>query len=113
MKQPRQIKGRIGIGRAKVTFARIGAYIGYVNFLILILTFYTVKGHEYASLEIFVITAIIGIIAIGTFDYFVMLPCEIVFSNEQTAKHQNPIYEEVKAISREVKEIKEKLNEKK
>ena len=113
MKQARQIRGRIGIGRAKVTFARLGSYVGYINFTMLLLTFYSIKGHEYASLEIFIIVAIIGLISVGLFDYLVMLPCETVFSNEQTAKHQNPIYEEVKAISKEVKEIKEKLNEKK
>lgn len=113
MKELRQIRGRIGIGRAKITFARIGTYVGYVNFSMLLLTFYSIKGYEYASLEIFIIIAVIGLISIGMFDYFVMLPCETVFSNEQTAKHQNPIYEEVKAISREIKEIKERLNEKK
>ena len=113
MKQLKQIEGRIWFGRMKVTFSRIGSYMGYANFLMLILTFYTVKGHEYASLETFIIIAIIGIITIGAFDYFIMLPCETAFGNEQWAKHQNPIYDEVKAISKEIKNIKEKINEKK
>ena len=107
MKQPRQIRGRIGIGRAKVTFARIGSYVGYINFMMLLLTFYSIKGYEYAPLWIYLIIALIGIITLGAIDYFVMLPCETAFGNEQWAKHQNPIYEEVKAISKEIKNIKE------
>lgn len=110
MKQPRQIKGRIGIGRLKVTFGRIGTYVGYVNFTMLLLTFYSIKGHEYAPLWVYLIIALIGIIILGAFDYFIMLPCEQAFGNEQVAKHQNPIYEEIKDISKEIKNIKEKLN---
>lgn len=113
MKKIRQIKGQIWIGRLKVVFSRIGAYVSYINFTMLVLTFYTVKGHEYAPLEIFIIVAILGIIVVAAFDYLIMLPCETAFGNEQAAKHQNPIYEEVKAISKEIKGIKEKLNEKK
>lgn len=113
MKQLKQIEGQIWFGRAKVTFSRIGSYMSYANFLMLILTFYTVKGHEYASLGIFIIIAIIGIICIGAFDYFIMLPCETAFGNEQWVKHQNPVYDEVKEISKELKNIKEALNEKK
>ena len=109
MKQLRQIKGRIGIGRAKTTFARIGSYIGYINFLILVLTFYTVKGYKYAPLEAYLIIAVIGIIITGAFDYFIMLPCETAFSNEQWVKHQNPIFEEIKLIKKEIKKLNENI----
>lgn len=101
-KQPQPIEGRIWFGRLKVTFSRIGAYMSYVNFIMLLLTFYSVKGHEYASLQLFSVLAGVGIIVIGAVDYFIVLPSEQAFTNEQSAKHQNPVYEMVK-------EIKEKL----
>lgn len=108
-KQPRQIRGRIWLGRLKVTFSRLGAYVSYINFLMLILTFYTVKGHKYASLEVFLFIAILGIVVIGILDYFVMLPSEQAFLNEQFAKHQNPVYEEVKDIKKKLEEMGKKL----
>ena len=94
-----QIKGRIWVGRLKVTFSRIGAYMGYINFLVLLLTFYTVKGHEYAPLQSFTVLAAVGIIVIGAVDFFIVLPSEQAFLNEQVAKHQNPMYELVKEIN--------------
>ncbi len=108
-KQPRQIRGRIWLGRLKVTFSRIGAYMGYINFLMLILTFYSVTGHKYASLETFLLFAIVGVLIIGAFDYFIMLPSETSFLNEQAAKHQNPVYEEVKEIKKKLDEMEKKL----
>lgn len=109
MKKLRQIKGRIWFGRLKVTFSRVGAYVSYINFLMLILTFYTIKGYKYASLEVFLLIAVIGIAVIGLFDYFIMLPSEIAFGNEQATKHQNPIYDEVKEIKKKLEEMGKKL----
>jgi len=105
-KQPRQIKGRIWLGRLKVTFSRIGAYVSYINFLMLILTFYSVTGHRYASLETFLLLAIVGVLILGDFDYFIMLPSEVSFQNEQVAKHNNPIYDEIKVIKKKLEEVK-------
>lgn len=111
MRELRQIKGRIWLGRMKVVFSRIGAYVSYINFLILVLTFYTIKGYKYTSLEIFLMVAISGIIALGIFDYFIMLPCEQVFGNEQVAKHQNPIYEKIKEVDDVLGDAKRELEE--
>ena len=107
-KQLRQIRGRKWLGRLKVTFSRTGAYMSYVNFLMLIITFYTIRGHKYISLELFLMFAGIGVVAIAAFDYFVMLPSEQAFLNEQSAKHQNPIYEEIKEIKKKLDEMEKK-----
>ncbi len=106
--QLRQNKGKIWLGRLKVTFSRIGAYIGYINFLMLFLTFYSIKGYEYASLGIFLVLAGVGIVILGAFDYFVMLPSEQAFLNEQAAKHQNPIYNEIKEIKNKLSKMESK-----
>lgn len=108
MKKPQQIKGRIWLGRLKVTFSRVGVYVSYANFLMLLLTFYAIGGHGYASLEMFLVLAGLGVVAIGAFDYFIMLPSEQAFVNEQSAKHQNPIYEEVKEIKKNLEEMEKK-----
>ena len=101
--QLHQVTGKIWLGRFKVTFARVGAYLGYVNFLMLLLTFYSVTGYKYASLEIFLVVAGVGFIIIGAIDYFIMLPSEQAFTNEQFVKHQNPIYDEIKEIKEMLK----------
>lgn len=111
MKIPRQIKGRIWLGRMKVVFSRIGAYVSYINFLILVLTFYTIRGYKYASLEMFLMFAVVGIIVLSMFDYFIMLPCEQAFGNEQAAKHQNPIYEKIKKVDAVLGDIERELEE--
>ena len=109
MKKLRQVRGRIWLGRLKITFARVGVYFGYVNFVMILLTFYSVTGYKYASIWLFLVAGVFGIIGIGMIDYFIMLPCETAFSNEQVAKHQNPIYEEIMLIKKDVEEIKEEI----
>jgi len=111
MKKPHQIKGRIWLGRMKVVFSRIGSYVSYINFLILVLTFYTIRGYKYTSLETFLLIAVSCIIALGMFDYFIVLPCEQAFGNEQAAKHQNPIYEKIKEVDTRLDDVKRELVE--
>ena len=94
--------GRIWLGRVKVIFSRVGTYFGYVNFLLLLMTFYSVTGYKYAPLWLFIIGACFGIIVIGVIDYFVMLPSELAFANQQFVRHQNPIYDEIKEINRKL-----------
>ena len=103
----KQITGRIWLGRLKVTFSRVGAYFGYVNFLLILMTFYSVTGYKYAPLWLFLISACFGIIVIGAIDYFVMLPSEQAFANQQSVRHQNPIYEDVKDIKKYIEEQKD------
>ena len=103
----RQIKGRIWFGRAKVIFARVSTYFGYVNFLLMLSTFYVVKGYVYAPFWIFVLVAVLGIFLIGIFDYFIALPSETAFINEQAVKHQNPMYEEIMRIKEDIEILKE------
>jgi len=102
----KQITGRIWLGRLKVTFSRVGAYFGYINFLLLLMTFYSVTGYKYAPLWLFIIGACFGIIVVGAIDYFVMLPSELAFANQQSVRHQNPIYDEIKKINEVIKEKK-------
>lgn len=104
----RQIKGHIWLGRVKVVFARESTYFGYVNFLLMLTTFYVVKGYAYAPFWAFGVAAAFGILLMGIFDYFIVLPSEQAFLNEQFAKHQNPLYEEIKTIKSGIEMLKEK-----
>lgn len=103
----RQLKGRIWIGRIKVVFARESTYFGYVNFLLMLSTFYAVKGHIYAPAWVFGVCALVGLLSIGMLDYFVILPSEQAFVNEQAVKHQNPMYEEIIRIKEDITRLKE------
>lgn len=62
------------------------------------MTFYSVTGYNYAPLPMFLFVAVVAVLVIGTIDYFIILPSDICFSNQQIAKHKNPVYAEVKAI---------------
>jgi hypothetical protein len=105
----KQIIGRIWLGRAKVTFTRIGAYFSYINFLLLIATFYSITGYQYAPLWLFVSVSVIGIIFMGVIDYFVMLPSEQAFLNQQFVRHQNPIYDEVQQLRKDLEKDEENV----
>lgn len=97
-----QMQGNIWIGRIKSTISRTASYFGYINFGMLLLTFYSVAGYKYAPLWLFFFGAIVTVILIGAIDYFMILPSEQAFINQQTARHQNPIYEKLKEIQEAV-----------
>ena len=99
----RQMPGTIWVGRIKSTVTRTAAYFGYINFGLLLLTFYSVTGYKYASLSTFLVAAVVTVVSIGAIDYFMVLPSEQAFINQQAARHQNPIYEEIKAIRTEIR----------
>lgn len=93
-----QMTGKIWVGRIKSTISRTSAYFGYINFGVLLLTFYSVSGYKYAPLWLFFFGAIVTVILIGAIDFFLVLPSEQAFNNQQAARHQNPIYEKLKEI---------------
>lgn len=105
----KQICGRVWLGRAKVTFTRIGAYFSYINFLLLIITFYSVTGYKYAPLWLFLIVSVIGFSLLGVFDYFVVLPSEVSFLNQQFVRHQNPIYDAVVQLRKDLEKDEENV----
>ena len=99
----KQITGRIWLGRLKVTFSRVGQYFSYINFLLILVTFYSITGYKYAPLWLFALVSVVGVTFIGIVDYFVVLPSEQAFMNQQFARHQNPIYDEIKEINKKLK----------
>lgn len=99
----KQVTGVIWVGRIKTTITRAAAYFGYVNFGLLLLTFYSVAGYKYAPLWAFLLLAATTFLTIGAIDYFIVLPSEQAFVNQQIAMHQNPIYEAIKEIKEELK----------
>lgn len=98
-----QLQGRIWLGRIKTTISRTSAYFGYINFVLLLLTFYSVTGYKYASLWLFIVVALVALVTIAVIDFFIILPSEQAFNNQQIARHQNPIYELVKELKQEKK----------
>lgn len=93
-----QIKGKIWLGRAKTVTTRTSSYFGYINFIMIILTFYSVTGYKYAPLWVFLTAAITSLLLIAAVDFFILLPSEVSFANQQIARHQSPIYDMVKDI---------------
>lgn len=96
------MQGTIWIGRIKSTISRTSSYFGYVNFGMLLLTFYSVAGYKYAPLWMFFLVSVIVLAIIGAIDYFIILPSEQAFINQQTARHKNPMYEKLKEIEKVV-----------
>jgi hypothetical protein len=74
----------------------------------IILTFYSVTGYKYAPLWAYLTAAAAAILLIAAVDFFILLPSEMSFANQQTARHQSPIYDIVKDTHGIVKDTRDR-----
>lgn len=108
MKKPIQKRVRY-IGALKNILARSTFYISIINFAMLAGTTYVivVKGIVAVPFWIFLL-AIIGVVMLAmVFEYVIMMPSEIAFTNWQVYEHNNPIRYDLEHIKKEIENIKE------
>lgn len=103
------------IGALKTLLARSTFYISIVNFAMLAGTSYVivVKGIIDIPFWIFLlaISLVIGIAMV--FEYVIMMPSEIAFTNWQIYEHNNPIRYDLEYIKKEIENIKEMIKNEK
>lgn len=96
------------IGGVKVLFTRTGFYITLLNFLMLTVTSYTVVVKDVIKIPFWFFFLIICIVLFCAmlFEWVILLPSEIAFSNKQAYEHNNPIRGDLEDIKREVDALK-------
>lgn len=99
------------IGGIKNLFSRTAFYISIFNFCMLCGVSYQVVVKEYFSvpLWVFVVCAAFMIGMCMIFEYTIMLPSEIAFTNEEIYKHNNPIRRDLEEIKKDLKYLKGKV----
>ena len=101
------------IGAMKNLFGRTTFYISIINFAMLAGTTYVIVVKGIVSVPFWVfLLGISGIVAIAmVFEYVIMMPSEIAFTNWQVYEHNNPIRYDLEHIKKEMDEIKEMLKD--
>ena len=110
MKIPKQKRIKY-IGGLKLLFARSSFYISILNFLMLASTSYVivVKKYFYVPFWLFILSMISLIVIVMFFEWAIMLPSEIAFTNWQYYEHNNPIRTDLETIKKSIEELKKKL----
>ena len=110
MKIPKQKRIKY-IGGLKLLLARSSFYISILNFLMLASTSYVVviKKYFYIPFWLFLFCMILIVIGAMVFEWAIMLPSEISFTNWQIYEHNNPIRRDLESIKHDLEELKKRL----
>jgi len=110
MKIPKQKRIRY-IGGLKLLLTRSSFYISMLNFLMLASTSYVIviKEYFYIPFWIFLLGLIGMLVMVMIFEWAIMLPSEIAFTNWQYYEHNNPIRTDLEIVKKSIEELKKKL----
>ncbi len=110
-KIPEQKKVSPFWGGIKELLSRAMFYIGIINFILIMITSYHTSIKDILPIPFLVffliLTAILGIVMV--FEYVVVLPSSIAFSNRQSYKHDNPIKDDFIKILKKLDDIERRL----
>lgn len=99
-KIPEQKKVSPFWGGIKELLARAMFYVGIINFILIMVTAYHTSIKDIMPVPFLtfflILTAIVFVVMI--FEYVVILPSSIAFSNGQSYKHDNPIKDDMNKI---------------
>jgi hypothetical protein len=95
------------LGAAKDLAMRSAFYITLLNFAQISVTAYYTTLRYYLPFNFYVYFAllVVLIMAMMAFEYFVMMPSQIAWLNEQMYKHQNPIVKDLRRIEKRLDHI--------
>lgn len=110
-KIPEQKKVSPFWGGIKELLGRAMFYVGIINFILIMITAYHTSIKDIMSIPFWtfflVLTAILFIVMV--FEYIVILPSSISFSNRQSYKHDNPIKDDMNRILKKLDDIEQRL----
>jgi len=110
-KIPEQKKVSPFWGGIKELLSRAMFYIGIINFILIMITSYHTSIKDILTIPFWVffliMTVILGIVMI--FEYIVVLPSSVAFSNRQSYKHDNPIKDDFIKILKKLDDIERRL----
>lgn len=109
-KIPEQKKISPFLGGLKELFSRVMFYAGIINFILIVVTAYHTSIKDITTIPFwaFFLTLIIGLFIAMVFEYIIVLPSSISFSNRQSYKHDNPIREDMNKILKKLDDIEQK-----
>jgi hypothetical protein len=100
------------LGALKDLAIRSAFYITVLNFAQISVTAYYTTLRYYLPFNFYMYFAllVVLIMAMMAFEYFVMMPSQIAWLNEQMYKHQNPIVSDLRRIEKRLVRIERVLN---
>lgn len=98
-------------GGVKDILGRAMFYIGILNFILIMITAYhtSIKDMIPVPFWIFLMALSIVFLIAMIFEYVIILPSSISFSNRQSYKHDNPIKEDMNRILNKLDNIEQQL----
>lgn len=98
-------------GGIKELLGRAMFYIGIINFILIMITAYhtSIKNFMPIPFWAFFVTLTVILFIVMIFEYIVILPSSIAFSNRQSYKHDNPIKEDMNKIITKLDDIEQRL----
>jgi len=110
-KIPEQKKVSPFWGGIKELLSRAMFYIGIINFILIMITAYHTSIKDILQMPFWIffsiLTIILGIVMV--FEYIVVLPSSVAFSNRQSYKHENPIKDDMIKILKKLDDIERRL----
>ena len=98
-------------GGIKELLSRAMFYIGIINFILIMITAYHTSIKDILQMPFWIffsiLTIILGIVMV--FEYIVVLPSSVAFSNRQSYKHDNPIKDDMIKILKKLDDIERRL----
>lgn len=99
------------LGGLKELFSRVMFYVGIINFILIVVTAYhtSIKDIMPIPFLAFFSILIVGLFVAMIFEYIIVLPSSVAFSNRQSYKHDNPIKEDMNKILKKLDNIEEEI----
>ena len=110
-KIPEQKKFSPFWGGIKELLSRAMFYIGIINFILIMITAYhtSIKDIMPVPFWIFFMTLTVVLFIVMVFEYVVVLPSSIAFSNRQSYKHDNPLKDDITKVLSKLNSIEQQL----
>lgn len=117
IKIPEQKKVGPFWGGLKELIGRVMFYAGIINFILIMITAYhtSIKDIMPIPFWIFFLVLSVGLSILMIFEYIIILPSSISFSNRQSYKHDNPVRDDInkilkklEGIEKDIKDLKDK-----
>lgn len=111
-KIPEQKKASPFWGGIKDILSRAMFYISIINFILIMVTAYHTSIKDIIPVPFWTFFLVLSVLlfAVMIFEYVVMLPSSVVFSNRQSYKHENPMRDDMNRILDKLANMEKRLD---
>lgn len=112
-KVPEQKRVSPFLGGLKELVSRVMFYAGIINFILIVVTAYhtSIKDIMPVPFLAFFSILIVGLLVAMVFEYIIVLPSSVAFSNRQSYKHDNPIRSDMLKILKKLDDIEKETSQ--